>query len=189
MARKKETTKNKPFPTLEKAKSSINSLFFDSEKHSFDYLEDNLKHKLRSYQKSALLYLYWSQIQKNADENYNQLLFNMATGSGKTDVMAAAILYLYHEQGFNNFVFVSNTTAVVDKTRENFFNSASSKYLFSYPIVIDGERINISYVGSTFPVHPEHNTIYIKLTTFQTLSNELNDPGENGLTYDDLAIF
>lgn len=189
MARKKETTKNKPFPTLEKAKSSINSLFFDSEKHSFDYLEDNLKHKLRGYQKSALLHLYWSQVQKEVDEDYNQLLFNMATGSGKTDVMAAAILYLYHEQGFNNFIFVSNTTAVVDKTRENFFNSASSKYLYSSPIIIDGERISFSYIGSTFPVNPESNTIYIKLTTIQTLSNELNDPGENGLTYDDLAKF
>lgn len=185
----KGSARNKPFPTLEKARNSINSLFFDNDKHDFAYLKDNLKHKLRRYQESALLYLYWSQIQDNADEQYNQLLFNMATGSGKTDVMAAAILYLYHEQGFKNFIFISNTTAVVDKTQENFFNSSSSKYLYSSPIIIDGERISFNYVNSTFPVNPEENTIYIKLTTIQTLSNELNDPGENGLTYDDLAKF
>ncbi|WP_367302790.1 DEAD/DEAH box helicase family protein, partial [Lactobacillus helveticus] len=89
------------------------------------YLEENLKHNLRQYQKSALFYLDWSQRQKDVDERYNQLMFNMATGSGKTDVMAAIILYYYKEFNYTNFIFVSNTTAVVDKTKDNFLNTNS----------------------------------------------------------------
>lgn len=173
----------KSFPTLEKAKSAIDSLGFKLP--NFYYLDENLKHNLRRYQQSALLYLNWSQSQKDANEKYNQLMFNMATGSGKTDVMAAVILYYYKEFNYTNFLFVSNTTAVVDKTKENFFNSDSSKYLFSAPINIDGERVELKNVES-FPLNQELNTIYLKLTTIQSLSNELNDPQENSLTFDDL---
>lgn len=173
----------KPFPTLEKAKEEVNS--FLNQLPNIYYIDENLKHTLRRYQQSALLYLNWSQKQVDANEKYNQLMFNMATGSGKTDVMAAVILYLFKEFKYTNFLFVSNTTAVVDKTKENFLNTASAKYLFSAPINIDGERIDIKSVES-FPINQEPNTIYLKLSTVQSLSNELNDPQENALTFDDL---
>lgn len=179
----KKDLKLKPFPTLEKAKDAINS--FMTQLPNLYYLEENLKHNLRQYQKSALFYLDWSQRQKDVDERYNQLMFNMATGSGKTDVMAAIILYYYKEFNYTNFIFVSNTTAVVDKTKDNFLNTNSSKYLFSAPINIDGERVDLKSVES-FPVNQETNTVYLKLTTVQSLSNELNDPQENSLTFDDL---
>lgn len=173
----------KPFPTLDKAKEEVNS--FLNQLPNFYYIDENLKHILRRYQQSALLYLNWSQKQVDANEKYNQLMFNMATGSGKTDVMAAVILYLFKEFKYTNFLFVSNTTAVVDKTKENFLNTASAKYLFSAPINIDGERIDIKSVES-FPINQEPNTIYLKLSTVQSLSNELYDPQENALTFDDL---
>lgn len=173
----------KPFPTLEKAKEEVNS--FLNQLPNLYYIDENLKHILRRYQQSALLYLNWSQKQVDANEKYNQLMFNMATGSGKTDVMAAVILYLFKEFKYTNFLFVSNTTAVVDKTKENFLNTASAKYLFSAPINIDGERIDIKSVES-FPINQEPNTIYLKLSTVQSLSNELYDPQENALTFDDL---
>ncbi len=173
----------KPFPTLEKAKEEVNS--FLNQLPNLYYIDENLKHTLRRYQQSALLYLNWSQKQVDANEKYNQLMFNMATGSGKTDVMAAVILYLFKEFKYTNFLFVSNTTAVVDKTKENFLNTASAKYLFSAPINIDGERIDIKSVES-FPINQEPNTIYLKLSTVQSLSNELYDPQENALTFDDL---
>lgn len=175
--------KLKPFPTLEKAKEEVNS--FLNQLPNLYYIDENLKHTLRRYQQSALLYLNWSQKQVDANEKYNQLMFNMATGSGKTDVMAAVILYLFKEFKYTNFLFISNTTAVVDKTKENFLNTASEKYLFSAPINIDGERIDIKSVES-FPINQEPNTIYLKLSTVQSLSNELYDPQENALTFDDL---
>lgn len=78
----RRSIKAKPFPTLEKARSAINSYF--TKLPNLYYIDENLKHTLRKYQKDALLYLDWSQRQKDVDEKYNQLMFNMATGSGKT---------------------------------------------------------------------------------------------------------
>ena len=150
------------------------------------YLIDNLKHHLRDYQQGALRNLDWTQRQENANYQYNQLLFNMATGSGKTDVMAAIILYMYKEYGYQNFLFIANTDAVVAKTIDNFLNSASTKYLYADPITIDGLHLKINQVNR-FPLNPEVGNIYLRLTTIQTLANELNMPHENGLTYEELA--
>jgi len=47
------------------------------------------------------------------------LLFHMATGSGKTVLMAANILYLYHK-GYRNFIFFVNSTNIIEKTKANF---------------------------------------------------------------------
>jgi len=151
-----------------------------------DYLKDNLKHRLRPYQEKALVNLDWTQRQITADYQYNQLLFNMATGSGKTDVLAAMILYLFTEFNYHNFLFVVNTNAVVAKTIDNLLNTASPKYLFSQPITIHGQMIEIKSV-MRFPMNPEPGVIYLRLATIQTLTNELSYPKENGLTYHDLS--
>ena len=134
----------KTFPTLEKAKDEVNSYL--TKLPTLYYLDENLKHSLRPDQLTALFSLDWSQRQRDADERYNQLMFNMATGSGKTDVMASVILYFYKELNYTNFLFVSNTKAVVDKTKDNFLNTNSAKYLFAAPINIDGERVDIKAV-------------------------------------------
>ena len=54
----------------------------------------------------------------------------MATGSGKTLIMAANILYLYR-LGYRNFIFFVNSTNIIEKTKDNFLNSLSEKYLFA----------------------------------------------------------
>lgn len=151
-----------------------------------EYIKDNLKHTLRPYQEQALSNLDWTQRQPLADYQYKQLLFNMATGSGKTDILAALILYLYTEFSYQNFLFVVNTNAVVAKTKDNLLNSASSKYLFSQPITIHGQRIEINAV-TRFPNNPQDGVIYLRLATIQSLTNELSYPKENGLTYRDLS--
>lgn len=145
-----------------------------------DFIKFNLKHKLRGYQKSALENLIIAYKEKRL----NHLLFNMATGSGKTDLMAAIILLMY-KFGYQEFLFTVNTNAVLAKTRENLINSTSLKYLFKQSITIDGERIEIQEVNN-FPLNKERGVIYIKLATIQTLTNELNSPVENGMTEVDL---
>ncbi|MEK1430248.1 DEAD/DEAH box helicase family protein [Limosilactobacillus fermentum] len=160
----------------------------DEPRHSFvypDYIKHNLKHQLRDYQKQSLYNLNYTQKDDHVASRFNQLLFHMATGSGKTDVMAADILYFYHEFGYQNFLFVVNTNAVIAKTRENMLNVQSPKYLFSRPLSIDGETIELREV-TRFPKNSEPGVIYLRLTTIQTLANELNTPRENGLTYGDL---
>lgn len=160
----------------------------DEPRHAFvypDYIKHNLKHQLRDYQKQSLYNLNYTQKDANVASRFNQLLFHMATGSGKTDVMAADMLYFYHEFGYQNFLFVVNINAVIAKTRENMLNVQSPKYLFSQPLNIDGTPIELREV-TRFPTNSEPGVIYLRLTTIQTLANELNIPRENGLTYGDL---
>lgn len=150
------------------------------------YLKMNLKDKLRAYQDEALRYLHYSQNHKEADVNYKHLLFHMATGSGKTMVMAGAILYLFKEYGYQNFIFFVHTDAIIQKTKENLLNKHSSKYLFNQSLEIDGEKITIEAV-ETFPVVPGKNTIYLKLSTIHKIHDELNGYRENSVTYEDLT--
>ncbi|CDR81077.1 DEAD/DEAH box helicase family protein [Lactobacillus delbrueckii] len=186
MAKKKQVVKREFALIDESNRKSEISLFSSDEKIAPvpQYVFENLKHQLRPYQKQALFNLNWTQ--RDADNNkYNHLMFNMATGSGKTDLMAAIVLYMYGEYGYRNFLFASNTNAVIEKTKENFLNETGGKYLFSQPINIDGKRISIKDVNR-FSNQMSNDTIQMKLTTVQSLSNELLSIRENGLTFDDL---
>lgn len=151
-----------------------------------NYIKDNLKDQLRPYQEEALRYLHYAQKNKEeADIRYKHLLFNMATGAGKTMVMAGAILYMFKEYGYQNFIFFVHTDAIIQKTKENLLNALSSKYLFSQQIEMDGEKITIEAVEA-FPTLPNKNTIYLKLSTIHKIHDELNSPKENSVTFEEL---
>ena len=72
-------------------------------------------------------------------------MFNMATGSGKTFLMGALILY-YYKKGYKNFIFFVHRNNIVNKTENNFINKNHTKYLFKEKIIIDGKVINIRKV-------------------------------------------
>ncbi|KAF3299062.1 DEAD/DEAH box helicase family protein [Carnobacterium sp. PL12RED10] len=57
-------------------------------------------------------------------------LFHMATGSGKTVIMASLILYLC-TQRYRNFVFVVNQNNIIQKTKETFQKHAAILILLS----------------------------------------------------------
>ena len=179
---KKIPAKNQVFPLMEQATEAIRSL--DYEIPSMYYLKENLKHNLRHYQQVALWQLDWVETHTDANMN-NQLMFHMATGSGKTDIMAATILYFFKKYKYTDFLFISNSNAIINKTRDNFLNPVSNKYLFSLPIGINGHQVDIKEV-STFPVSEVPNTIYLRLATVQTLANEIRNPHQDGLTLPDL---
>lgn len=151
-----------------------------------NYIYDNLSHNLRPYQEEALRHFMYTQRTNVSNISFNHLLFHMATGSGKTLVLAATILYLFKEKGHQNFIFFVNSDAIIKKTFDNLTNSSSPKYLFnSEGIFIDGTPLNIQVVD-VFPNLPSENTIYLKLTTIQKLHMDLTNPRENGLTYESL---
>lgn len=110
------------------------------------------------------------------------LLFNMATGSGKTLIMAGAILYLY-EQGYRNFLFFVNSNNIIQKTRDNFLNANTSKYLFANKITFGENEVFVREVG-TFD-EADTTNINIKFTTIQQLHEDLNSGKENAVTYED----
>jgi type III restriction enzyme len=113
-----------------------------------------------------------------------QLLFHMATGSGKTLIMAGAILYLY-EKGYRNFIFFVNSTNIIDKTRDNFLNPLSIKYLFSENVTFGDKQVRIKEVDN-FQVANQED-INIVFSTIQGLHSRLNTPRENSITYDDFS--
>jgi type III restriction enzyme len=110
------------------------------------------------------------------------LLFNMATGSGKTLVMAGLMLYL-HQKGYRNFLFFVNSDNIIKKTLDNFLKGQASKYLFRGGIVIDGREVRIKEVEN-FESADDKN-INIKFTTIQQLHIDLNTAKENSVTYED----
>ncbi|GAB6696982.1 DEAD/DEAH box helicase family protein [Streptococcus uberis] len=164
----------------------FNSIFSSPPPEVPDYVADNLGHKLRPYQEHALSQFIFTQEIDQADLYSNHLLFHMATGSGKTLVLASNILYLYKEQNKQNFIFFVNSDAIIKKTKDNLTNTNSLKYLFRKEgIVIDGNQIDIQIVD-VFPRLPDPHTIYLKLTTIQKLHLDLTEPRENSLTFEGL---
>ena len=111
------------------------------------------------------------------------LLYNMATGSGKTLVMAGLILHLY-EKGHRNFLFFVNSNNIIQKTKDNFLNAQSFKYLFKDKIVINGQTVLIKEIDN-FDEADEQN-INIKFVSIQMLtSGLLLNVRENGLSFED----
>lgn len=147
------------------------------------YIPENLNSnfELRPYQESAFCN-YITYFESKLRQRPTQTLFHMATGSGKTLIMAGLMIYLY-KQGYRNFLFFVNLSNIVRKTKENFLAHASSKYLFAENIIIDGDRVAIKEV-SNFQ-NTDNNAINICFTTTQALHYDMWTVKENGVSFDD----
>ncbi len=110
-------------------------------------------------------------------------MFEMATGSGKTLVMAGLILECC-KQGYQNFIFFVNSTSILEKTKLNFTDSVSSKYLFSENININDENTEIKSINN---LNESHNSaINIYFSTIQGLFSLFTKAKENAITLEDL---
>ncbi len=150
-----------------------------------DYIVSNLNQKfeLRPYQKDAFIRFFHCFENNYTDKKYPlHFLYNMATGSGKTLIMAGLILYLY-EKGYRNFLFFVNSTNIIEKTKDNFLNPLSSKYLFTDGIYMPTGKVNVSPVTNFEGVSPDD--INICFTTVQKLHGDLMNQKENSITYED----
>lgn len=121
---------------------------------NYDKIQHLLKFALRPYQVEALsaFQLFWKDgfdsrslkqktLQQGKDDDekiveWHKIGFEMATGSGKTLLMGAAILDLYHK-GFRDFLILTPNTILFDKTIEN-FTPRSVKSIF-------GDGWNLTY--------------------------------------------
>lgn len=144
----------------------------------------NPKFNIRPYQASAFKrFLYYCEIDFEGKPRQNhQLLFHMATGSGKTLMMAGLILHLY-SQGYRNFLFFVNSSNIINKTRDNFLNALSCKYLFAQDVMFGDKRVEIRDCENFQAANED--CINIVFSTIQGLHTALNQPRENGLGFDD----
>lgn len=150
-----------------------------------EYIPNNLSPNivLRDYQEEAFRYFITNYEEPSLRKNKQvHNLFHMATGSGKTVIMAGLILYLYM-QGYRKFLFFVNQTNIIEKTRENFMNPSSIKYLFADNIELLGETVNVKEVENF--AYSDENSINICFTSTQKLHMDLNYPRENSPTIDD----
>ena len=138
---------------------------------------------MRPYQREALGRFFFYCEDFPTGQRPIHLLFNMATGSGKTLIMAANILYLY-TKGYRNFIFFTRLGNIIQKTKANFLDPHSSKYLFADKIVIDNKEIKVrdveNFEGSN------GDDINIIFSTTALLHSRFTYPRENVMTYEDL---
>ena len=150
-----------------------------------EYIISNIKYDFWHWQKEALQYFFafddpMYEFEKPTNEP-THLMFNMATGTGKTLLMAALILY-YYKNGYRHFIFFVNQNNIVDKTENNFINKSHTKYLFRQNIVIDDKIVDIRKV-ETFD---DINDIQIKFTSIHKLHNAVYLAKENSVILEDL---
>lgn len=150
------------------------------------YIQENVNQRfeLRPYQIGAFENFITYFENEKMCRKPTQTLFHMATGSGKTMIMAGLMLYLY-KKGYRNFLFFVNLSNIVNKTRENFLNALSSKYLFADEIRLNGERVQIKEV-SNFQ-YSDDDAINVCFTTTQGLHSDMWTAKENALSDDDFA--
>ncbi|GHP98959.1 hypothetical protein JP0054_06280 [Helicobacter pylori] len=139
------------------------------------HITSNLKNELRNYQKQAINN-YLEKRQSNPFQKH--FMFEMATGSGKTLVMAGLILECC-KQGYQNFIFFVNSTSILEKTKLNFTDSASSKYLFSENININDENTEIKSINNLN--ESQTNAINIYFSTIQGLFSLFTKAKENAI--------
>ena len=133
-----------------------------------NYIVDNLaKHiKLRPYQEEAIQRFLFT------GGKHPHLLFHMATGSGKTVIMASLIIELF-SKGFRNFIFFVNSKTIVNKTKDNFLSPQSKKYLYDNQIIIANRVVNVNEVDSFDQSCPD--SINIHFTTIHGLHNSIKE--------------
>lgn len=153
-----------------------------------DHVTGNIAGKitLRPYQVTALeRWLYFIEDFPKRPSNPH-LLFHMATGSGKTVLMAALILDLYR-RGYRDFLFFVNSSQIIEKTKENFLNPASAKHLFASMVRIDDKPVDIRAVDNFDAVSSD--AINIHFTTIQGLHTRMQAPKENAVTIENFRDY
>ena len=76
-------------------------------------------------------------------------------------------------------------TNIIEKTKDNFLNQRTAKYLFSENIYFEGKRVAVTQVDNFDGVN--ENDINICFTTIQQLHTDMTTEKENALTHENFA--
>jgi type III restriction enzyme len=151
------------------------------------YIAQNLANVLRPYQREALENLILVNnplLSKGTGVDVRHNIFHKATGSGKTMLMAADMLFLY-SLGYRKFIFLTQSLNLIEKTKNNLLpDRNSSKLEFTKTITFEGKEVKIKEVEKF-----SDNTDDIEIA-FKTVHSVHNDqiPKENSIDYSKQAI-
>ena len=90
---------------------------------------------------------------KNFERDFPSFAFSIATGIGKTRLMAACIAYLYLKKGVRHFFILAPNLTLYEKLIRDFGDASYEKYVFkglsefvhNIPMVITGENYNSAH--------------------------------------------
>ena len=112
------------------------------------------------------------------EREFPSICFSLATGVGKTRLMAACMAYLHRVKKVNNFFVVAPNKTIYDKLRRDFSQSYPDKYVFSglydfvqQPEIIDGDNFNSFTVGQGRLVLPELSKVSIHIFNIAKLTH------------------
>ena len=96
---------------------------------------------------------------KNFERDFPSFAFSIATGIGKTRLMAACIAYLYLKKGIRHFFILAPNLTLYEKLIKDFGDTSYEKYVFkglsefvhNTPVVITGDNYNSAH--SLFSAH------------------------------------
>ena len=114
---------------------------------------------------------------KNFERDFPSVAFSIATGVGKTRLMAACIAYLYLKKGIRHFFILAPNLTLYEKLIRDFGDRSYSKYVFkgitefvhNQPIVITGDNYN--YAKGLFSDSEIHINIF-NIAKFNSDSKE-----------------
>jgi len=120
------------------------------------------------------------------EREFPSICFALATGVGKTRLMAACIAYLHRVKKVNNFFVVAPNKTIYEKLKRDFNQSYLEKYVFSglydfitQPYIIDGDNFNNFNYSQLSIKSPQQSNVSIhifniaKLTHGRSANDEL----------------
>ncbi|GEM_PF-3528294 len=176
----------------------------NKEQPFIDYLKERINNKFpfRYYQKEALsvLHLFLSEkpdfsYRTGVNEQIGPKVipfygFEMATGSGKTILIAANIVYLYETKKIKNFLIITPTKTIYNKTIKNFdindqkcMFSSNLKYKFN---LITGE--NYTNRSNNYDENADFNIFVFNISKFyetEKHSRKIDKPWEESVWRDE----
>lgn len=149
-----------------------------------NYITDNIhpSKKLRKYQEEAVKHFIWYW-ESGDIERCKSLLFNMATGTGKTLVMACCMLFLY-EKWYRNYIFLVHQIQILSQAKRNFTDYKFEKYLFN-PDTINFYGNDVRTREITTFEESNENDINIMFLSTSLFYNRVKEDGENRLCQED----
>ncbi len=111
---------------------------------------------------------------KDFEREFPSLTFSIATGVGKTRLMAACIAYLFLEKGIRHFFVLAPNLTLYEKLKQDFGNTAYAKYAFkgisefatSPPVVVTGQ--NYDQNSTLF----DQNQVYINIFNISKFNSD-----------------